>query len=143
MTAHPSDEELIAHLYGIGPEDGHVASCPACQARLSRMQAQREAIDLASPPNELAFDFLAAQRRRIYGLIAQPVHWWSQIDIRRWGSAVAALAILASGLLIFENSHKPAVPDSISDAQLAQEVSRIAEDPEPPATAPLQALFEE
>jgi len=143
MTPHWTDEQLIAHLYGLGPEDGHLDGCPECRMRLSHMQARRESIDLESPPDYVSSDLLAVQRRNIYAGIAQPVRWWSHIEIRRWGSAVAGLAILASGLLIFENSRKPAVPERISDAQLAQEVSRIAENPEPPATEPLQALFEE
>jgi hypothetical protein len=33
--------------------------------------------------------------------------------------------------------------DWVSDAQLAQDVSQMAQDSEPPQTAPLQALFEE
>lgn len=143
MKPHWTEEQLIAHLYGVGPDDRHPDDCAECQARLSRMRAQRQAIESDSSSTNVSFDLLAEQRRRIYAAIAQPARRWSQTGIRRWGSAVAGLVILASGLLIFENSRKSAVPDSISDAQLAQEVSRIAEDPEPPATAPLQALFEE
>jgi hypothetical protein len=142
MTKHWTDEQLIAHLYGVGPADHHVDSCRECQARLSRMQLRRNALESSSTP-EATVDFLAAQRRKIYAAIEQPVHWWSQMQVRRWGSALAGMAIVASGLLLYENHNKPTPRDSISDSQLAQDVSRIAADPEPPATAPLQALFEE
>jgi anti-sigma factor RsiW len=143
MTPHWTEEQLIAHLYGVGPDDRHLDSCHECQARLSRMQAHRHAIESESGPPDVDLNLLAAQRREIYAAIAQPVPWWSQLQLRRWASAFASVAIFASALLLYENHRKPATPDSISDKQLAQEVSRIAQDPEPPATAPLQALFEE
>jgi hypothetical protein len=143
MTAHSTDEQLIAQLYGIGPEDLHLDSCPECQARLSRMRLRREEIESSSRLDDLSVDLLVAQRRKIYAAVAQPVPWWSYIQLRRWGSALASVAILASGLLLYEHHRTPAASNSVSDTELAREVSRIAEDPEPPATAPLQALFEE
>lgn len=143
MTPHWTDEQLIAHLYGAGPEDAHLESCLECQARVSRMQARRQAVEGESNTNQVSFDLLAAQRRKIYAAIEQPVAWWSHTQIRRWGSALAGLTILAGGLLMYESHRKPAPSEGIPDTQLAQEVGRIAADPEPPATAPLQALFEE
>jgi hypothetical protein len=143
MTPHWTDEQLIEHLYGIGPEDRHIDFCADCRGRLLAMRSRREAIDFASPDG-LSFEFLAAQRRRVYEKISQPARWWSQLEPRRWATATAALLVLAGGLLFFENAaHKSAPPNTISDTQLAQDVSRMASDPEPPATAPLQALFEE
>lgn len=143
MTPHWTDEQLIAHLYGIGPDDRHLGTCADCRARLSRMQLQRQAIDRDSSLDGVSHDLLAAQRRKIYERIAEPAAWWSRIQLRRWASAAAAVMVLAGGVLLVENNRKPAAPNTISDAQLAQDVSRMAEDPEPPATAPLQALFEE
>jgi hypothetical protein len=143
MTAHSTEEELIAHLYGIGLEDDHVGACAECQARLQAMRSHRQAAELASSPGEVSFEFLAAQRRKIYQKIAEPVRWWSSLQLRRWASAAAGLAVLTGGLLLVENTRRPAAPQSISDAQLARDVSRMAQDSEPPATAPLQALFEE
>jgi anti-sigma-K factor RskA len=107
------------------------------------MQLQRQAIDRDSSLDGVSHDLLAAQRRKIYERIAEPAAWWSRIQLRRWASAAAAVMVLAGGVLLVENNRKPAAPNTISDAQLAQDVSRMAEDPEPPATAPLQALFEE
>jgi hypothetical protein len=142
MTPHCTDEQLIAHLYGVGPEDRHIDSCTDCQQRLLAMRSRRETIDLASGDG-VSFEFLAAQRRRVYEKISQPARWWSQLEPRRCAAGAAALLVVAGGLLFFENAHKAAAPSTISDAQLAQDVSRMAADPEPPATAPLQALFEE
>jgi hypothetical protein len=143
MTPHPADEQLIAHLYGVGPDDGHVDSCTECQARLLKMRLHREGVEQNSIWSGTSSDFLAAQRRKIYEKISQPVFWWSHLGLRRWAPAAAGLLVLAGGLLLFEEHRAPSVPDNISDAQLAQDVSRMAEDAEPPATAPLQALFEE
>lgn len=143
MTAHWTDEQLIAHLYGIGPDDRHVESCAQCQARLSDMQFHRQAIERDASSEELDSALLAAQRREIHRRIAEPVRWWSHLEPRRWAAAAVGLLVLAGGLLVFDEHRKPAPPNNISDAQLALDVSRMAEDPEPPATAPLQALFEE
>lgn len=142
MTPHWTDEQLIAHLYGVGPEDRHVDSCAHCRQRLDAMRSRREALDIAAESGA-GFEMLAAQRRKIYERISQPAHWWSHLEPRRWATAAAAVLVLAGGLVFVENTHKPASPNAISDAQLAQDVSRMAADPEPPATAPLQGLFEE
>lgn len=143
MSPHWTDEQLIAHLYGVGTDDRHLDFCADCRTRLSSMQARRQAIEGATADTQADANRLAAQRRRIYAAIERRAPWWSGIQIRRWGSALAGVSIVASGLLLYENHRKPAAPDTLSDAQLALEVSRIAQDPEPPATAPLQALFEE
>jgi hypothetical protein len=46
--------------------------------------------------------------------------------------------------LFYEQKHqRDLANDRVSDAQLAQDVSRMAQDSEPQPTAPLQALFEE
>lgn len=64
--------------------------------------------------------------------------------LRRWISAAASLLIIASGLFVYEHNHpKQAIDNKVTDAQLAQEVSRMAQDSEPALTVPLQALFEE
>jgi hypothetical protein len=145
VSGHWTDEQLIAHLYGVGPQGLHIEECAHCQARLLGMQSHRQAAEeLVSAPGDVGFEFLAAQRRKIYEKLTEPVRWWSQLQLGRWASAAAALLVLGGGLLIFEQDRKPpAVPNNISDAQLAQDVGRMAENSEPPATAPLQALFEE
>lgn len=144
VSGHWTDEQLIAHLYGIGPVNGHIDHCAECLARLSAMQAQRQAIEQSSlTTDDMSLEFLAAQRRQIYKRITEPVSWWSGVQLKRWASAAAGLLVLAGGLLLVENQRRPAPSNNISDAQLAQDVSRMAEDPESPATAPLQALFEE
>ncbi len=143
LSGHWTDEQLIAHLYDLGPDDGHIHGCAVCQERLSNMQASRRAIEAAESPGNVGFDFLAAQRRRIYARLTQPVHWWSQFEIRRWVSAAATILAIGGGLLLYEENHRQQMMDKVSDAQLAQEVSSMAQDAEPQPTAPLQELFDE
>ena len=64
---HWSAAELIAHLYGVGPENEHLVSCADCQKQLAEMagtRAAHEAIDRGG--EEISDGFLAAQRRQIY-----------------------------------------------------------------------------
>lgn len=145
VSGHWTDEQLIAHLYGVGPPERHIENCADCQARLLGMQSQRQAAEeLGASPVDVSFEFLAVQRRKIYEKITESTRWWSHLQLRRWASAAAGLAVIAGGLLIVEHDRRPrGMPNNISDAQLAQDVSRMAENPESPATAPLQALFEE
>ena len=143
-SGHWTDDELIEHLYGLEPEDGHLAVCTACQKRLSSMQAARQTVELNSS-DDVSFDFLAAQRRRIYAGLTGRMHWWPQLPLRRWASAAAVLSILGGALVLYQEriAQRPATDSKISDVQLAQEVSGMADDAEPQPTAPLQALFEE
>ena len=145
VSGHWTDEQLIEYLYGVGPQDGHLAGCRFCQARVSSLHVRRRTMELsASPDREIGFEFLAAQRRKIYAKLTAPTHWWSFLQARRWTSATATLVLLGSGLLLYEENHKQqSIQDKVSDAQLAREVSSMAADPEPEPTAPLQALFEE
>ena len=109
------------------------------------MQASRHAIEaLHSPDAQVSFDALAAQRRQIYARLSKRQSWWMGSHFRRWASAVATVLVLGGGLMVYEETRpQPVANETISDAQLAQEVSGMAQDSEPPSTAPLQALFEE
>src|SRR5579875_1260174 len=60
---HATQDELIAYIYH--PENGHIANCSECQRQISAMLAQRARIE-AAYCEEPSFDFLAAQRRKIY-----------------------------------------------------------------------------
>ena len=142
MSEHWTDDRLIDRLYGIAPKDAHLESCLECGARLSQMQANRRAVD-AALQESVSAEFLAAQRRQIYAKLGERQGWLGRGQERRWASALAAVLVVGGGLLFYEGSRQRVSGSKISDAQLAQEVSRMAEDFEPQATAPLQALFEE
>jgi hypothetical protein len=144
-SGHWTDDELIEHQYGLRPEDGHLAACTVCQKHLRSMQSARQAVELSSSDYDVSFEFLAAQRRQIYARITERLHWWSQFPIRRWASAAATLSVLGGAFVLHQAriAQRSATDAKVSDVQLAREVSGMADDAEPPPTAPLQALFEE
>ena len=145
LSGHWTDEQLIEHLYGVGPENGHLDECGECRGRLAAMQVARKAVEAdSSPAEEVPFEVLAAQRRSIYARIERLPRWEIGVQIRRWAAAGAMIALLGGGALMYERAHdQQALQNRITDAQLAQQVSQIASDPEPGATGPLQALFDE
>jgi hypothetical protein len=145
-SGHWTDEELIQHLYGVGPQDGHLHVCGVCQARLTAAQSARRVIEtnLAADSDSAGYDFLMAQRRRIYARLTEPAKSWTGVSMRRWAPGFAMLLVLAGGLVLYDHGFRQEPLDPhVSDAQLAREVSCMAEDSEPQSTAPLQALFEE
>ena len=143
LSGHWTDEQLIDHLYGIGPDQDHMATCESCSQRLSAMMAARRAVESESSPLEqVPFELLAAQRRSIYSRLGSLSRWHVGLQLRRWAAAGAMVALLGGGVALYQqNHHKQAEQSKISDAQLAAQVSQIADDSEPAATQPLQALF--
>ncbi len=143
LSGHWTDEQLIASLYGVGPDDGHAAQCALCQSRLAAMTARRETHEHSAADGSLAADFLHAQRRRIYEKITTRNRWWHVAQIRRWAPGAAALLLLSGGLLVYEQHQPRPVPGStLTDAQLAQDVSQLADNEDASPAAPVQALFE-
>ncbi|HEY6989055.1 MAG TPA: hypothetical protein VH369_11755 [Bryobacteraceae bacterium] len=138
LSGHWTDDQLIEHLYGVGPEDEHLRICSACQGRLAAAQSARRRLEsgLASDSESASYDVLMAQRRRIYARLNEPAKSWTG----RWAPALAMLVALAGGLVIYDHGFRQ---ERVSDAQLAREVSCMASDSEPPSIAPLHALFEE
>lgn len=145
VSGHWTDEQLVEHIYGVGPEDKHLEGCLECQGRLASFRQHRQAVERSAGGDGVTFDFLAAQRRNIYARLADRTSWWPRLGVRRWATAAAAAVALTGGIVVYENTqqHSLQARNKISDAQLAQEISQIASDSEPQPIAPLQALFEE
>jgi hypothetical protein len=145
LSGHWTDEQLIEHLYGIGPEGNHIEECEACHERLLAMLAARRLAESESSPSEqVSFDFLAAQRRSIYARVEQIPGWRIGLQLRRWAAAGAMVVLLGGGFFLYEqNQHQQALQNKVTDAQLVQEVSQMAQDSEPSPTAPLRGLFDE
>jgi hypothetical protein len=142
VSQHWTDDQLIAHLYGVGPEDGHLHNCDECQSRLSAMELRR--MHIGADAEEVSPAYLVAQRRRIYTALSARESWWARVAVRRWVPAgAAALALAASVFYYSEQRRRHEHQTAISDAQLAQEVSELSEGPEVSPTAPLKALFVE
>jgi hypothetical protein len=143
MTAkHWTEQELIAHLYAVGPDGSHIEDCAECSARLERMRNARRGYEsLYDGSSQVNHEFLAAQRRRIYARLSQSLN---PGRMRRFAPALAASLVIAGGLFFYEQeqtNQRPAV--KISDTQLVEDVGQIAMNPEPAPVAPLEALFEE
>jgi anti-sigma factor RsiW len=150
---HCSDEQLIQQLYGVGPSGRHLAECAECQARLDAMRlSRREVEDSYRAEDALSQESFAAQRRAIYARIeARESRLWWTVSGRAWASAALAVVLLGGGwaihsvpyLLSPNGGKRPAVQNKLSDAELADQVSQIADNAEPKAAAPLEALFED
>ena len=152
LSGHWTDEQIVEHMCGVGPDDGHLDACAECRQRFSAMQEQRRKVEHdAADSTEPSPDFLAAQRRAIYGRLATGAAGSRlRSSMWRWASAGAMLVAVGGGLFLFEDGshfelarHRSAAPAAISDSQLAAEVSQIADSAEPTATEPLEALFTE
>jgi hypothetical protein len=149
-SGHWTDEQLIAQFYAVGPEDDHFKGCAECQARAAAMMGVRRSQEQAAREqavlmgDQVSFDFLAAQRRRIYARLTQPV----RIGFRRLASAVAAVLVIGAGVLTYQEQqqhqsvNRIMTENHISDAQLASEVAQMGQDSDPAPVAPIQELFE-
>lgn len=144
VSGHWTDEQLIASLYGVGPENNHLDECAQCRERLSALGANRQSIEceVGGSDDDVSFAFLAAQRRKIYARLSETAYSWRRLPVWRWASAAVTVLVLGSGFAIFEQHQRESAKNQISDAQLAQEMSRMSQDLEAQPTAPLQGLFE-
>jgi hypothetical protein len=138
QSAHWTDEQLIDHLYGIGPADGHLSQCEFCHGRLTAMEARRKQ---ALAEETVSHEFLAAQRRAIYARLEKPHRWWDSLPMRRLAAGVAMLVVLAGSAAVYEKHRRDMAAEAISDAQLVQDVAQMSFESESPATAPLRELF--
>ncbi len=142
---HWTDDQLIAHLYGAGPDDRHLEMCEHCLARIATLRGRQDDLRLTEHGSgDVSPELLAEQRRRTYRKLSRPVHGGVRVPVARWASVVVAALALGAGALYYgECQQQRAFDDMVSDAQLAQDVSVMSDNPEAQPTAPLQALFEE
>jgi hypothetical protein len=154
---HLSLDILVDAYYGASDDltavRAHLSSCESCTERWNELERKRSTVAL---PAEISADFLAAQRRKIYQRIDQPLpgRW------RVWIPTVAAAAILTAGIFALrpapetprsevslrpDNAARPegAPRPEMNDAQLFADVYTLEQSYEPSAAAPIQALFME
>jgi hypothetical protein len=134
---HWSDEQLVARLYGIGPEDSHLELCPSCA---KRWEAIRLAYENARPSAiEMSDEYFAAQRRAIRTRLGR-----KRRTVPRVLVPVLVTLLLAAIVIVYKPSHKPPpTADEISDSQLFEDVFRRVSGTEPSAVVPIRSLFEE
>ena len=135
MANHYSDDRLLAALYEADANDGHLAGCEECRARLDRMRSAR---DRSGAEQEVSPAFLAAQRARVREALERPRRRWVPV------TAVSAMAgVSALAIVLFVNQPGPENKPQVSDAQFFAEISAVVEREEPRAATPIRGLFEE
>ncbi|MGH9673151.1 MAG: hypothetical protein ACRD44_08215 [Bryobacteraceae bacterium] len=132
-----SQEELIDHLYGISGDNSHLESCAQCRGR--RQELARTWRVAAMAGEDVAADFLAAQRSRIAARIEAGSRGWHFRLVPALG--VAATILMAA--LLSTPSPEAHRALASSDAQLFNEIYMLVENTEPRAAAPIHGLFEE
>jgi hypothetical protein len=135
---HFSDDELVSRLFGLETEDGHLGECVDCRQRLERM-ARRHQLCRSSEP-EIPGEFLAAQRREVYGRIERkprkPGIAWIPLPI-------GALVIVLLMFTVFKPAPQRQTADALSDDAALQDVFNVASRMDPSSLQPVQSLFEE
>lgn len=140
QSGHWTDDELLAHIYGIGPSGNHLQECADCRSRLSAMQSNRQSLETAE---QVGNDFLAAQRRAIYRRIERREHWWNSLAVRRWAAGMTTACVLGGALFMYDqNRQMRLAQERVNDARLMQEVATMASDTSTSSMAPLEGLFE-
>lgn len=146
---HWTKDELLDHLYGVGPADGHDVECGECRQRLADMQSQRAARAGApgAPRTEepwIPEEFLRAQReaiaRRVAGGHSREHSWWRPPV---WAAVMVAIAMALSWPQPRREKLTAGGNALKSDAGMYLEIYQTISTEEPRALAPMHSLFEE
>jgi hypothetical protein len=137
---HWNQSQMLDHLYGIGPGDGHLDSCPRCRLEVERLTANRQRRE---QPAWIPEEFFALQRRRIQGRILEA---GVSPERRTWLPAFATMTVLAMAVLLMR-TEPPSSPSlsasNFNDGQLYTEIYQSIESAEPRALAPMHSLFQD
>lgn len=136
---HWSDDELLDHLYGVGPENNHLKACADCSERWHTLEASRRAF-MQDP--EVSSVRLLQQRTAILQRIER-----SQSTFFSWRflTALSGATAMALGVLVYTPQHTNpvAVQTASSDTQFFSEIYSEMEQTEPRAVRPIRKLFKE
>ncbi len=128
-------DDFLARLYGIGPPDGHLATCSECRARMELLRQRRESLRATDP--ELSSEFLSRQRLAVYERIEQRPVWVRM----RPAPFLAALLLAFVILTVFKPAPKhPA--ETTPEVGVFEDVFETAASAEPSALEPARMLFE-
>lgn len=133
---HWSADDFLALLYGVGPEDTHIAVCSECRTRFEELLLRRERLRSREP--ELSAEFLSRQRRAIYERLEQKPLWLRLQPAHLLTALLLAFVILS----IFRPAPLVQPTDTASDAGIFEDVFAIATSSEPAALEPARSLFE-
>ena len=134
---HWSDEQLVARLYGVGPEDGHLDICPACARRWDEIRRRHATIRPAGM--DVSDQFLAAQRNAIHMRLDEKRHHFPRVLV-----PVLVTLLLAMMVIVYRPAPEPPqAEEKTSDSQLFDDVFSRVSGAEPNAIGPIRSLFEE
>lgn len=136
-TRHWADDELVARLYGLGPEDGHLETCEECARRWSAIKQVRAAVLSSSP--EISESVLACQRHAVLERAQRRDHGSWAFSLT---PALGALAVVLVAVLLSRPVPPPQPSMASSEPQLFTEVYAEIQAPEPLAVTPIYGLFE-
>ncbi len=144
LSLHLSDDQLVAHLYGIADEaaEPHLNACEECQLRWAEIQLRRHS-SLTTP--EPAEDLFVRQRQAV---LANAVRHTTPLR-STWLPAGAAVLAIAAILMFRPTQPAQTIPPvaAVSDSAPALEAGWFDEayassaSVEPRAAQPLRELF--
>jgi hypothetical protein len=134
---HWTDEELFARLYGVRPEDDHLAKCASCSQRLAAIRSRYEQLHL--PQAGVSPELLVAQRRAIHARISAKRHILPRILV----PAIVTVLVAAIVIVYRPASVRQPAKQQISDSELFEDVFNRVSDPLPSSAGPIRSLFEE
>lgn len=138
---HWTGEEMVDHLYGVGPEDGHELECEECQERIAVLRARREmSLETEAAP----VDFLRRQRvtiaERLEARRAAMEAWWRTPV---WAAVMTAVALVLLAPQPPGETTLASGWNHTQDAGMYLDIYQTISSEEPRALAPMHALFEE
>ncbi|HEY1754451.1 MAG TPA: hypothetical protein VGG72_03585 [Bryobacteraceae bacterium] len=147
MKQHLSNDELLDRMYGLGESGGsHLEECEDCSGRLQALERRRSEVAESFGRNSVSNEFLLAQRRAIYSKLGQ-----APATRLHWAPAALGVAfLLVTGVFLVRPhaQYRPvlapvSVPGvELSNEQLFSDLYSMEQSVEPPAAAPIHALFE-
>ena len=131
---HWRDDELVGHLYGVGPDDGHLEQCEECAGRWRDLQRERQRL---LSPLPIAEESLARQRQAIHRRMEQSGRRWHWLPLLPATAAVVALAVV-----LYRPVAAPAPDTGPADAELLADVYSLVQSDEPRAVESMHGLFD-
>jgi hypothetical protein len=134
---------MLAHVYGVGPEDNHPDRCQECRLSLKNLESAHASM---LPAEEPSYQFLAAQRRAIYYRLETPRTGFFSFRLTH---AVAAAAMLVFGFMLSVPKPVAVVESPVAAVQAESEgrfytnlYAEISSEI-PSSVGPIQELFEQ
>jgi anti-sigma factor RsiW len=134
---HWSDDDLVARLFGLGPEDTHLDTCELCSRRWKMIRQRHEVRHAAE--TEVPGELLAAQRRAIYARLEQNPR---KSRVSWVHSLAAALLLVLVVFTVFKPAAQKQAIDAVSEDEALEDVFRVASRTEPAPVGPVKFLFE-